>query len=76
MPELCLVRWLCHLHEETAPHFSKVAEYRERFENLPTEKIIRLYSHTMIKEAAIAYREILEERDAWDDAFVSQVKDA
>ena len=57
-------------------HFSKVAEYRERFENLPTEKIIRLYSHTMIKEAAIAYREILQERGAWNDAFVSQVKDA
>jgi len=57
-------------------HFSKVAGYRERFERLSTEKIMRLYRHTMIKEAAIAYREILQERGAWDDAFVSQIEGA
>jgi hypothetical protein len=56
-------------------HFSKVEEYRERFEKLPTEKIIGLFSDTLIKEAAIAYRESLQERGAWDDAFVSHVKD-
>lgn len=49
-------------------HFDKIAEYKERFQNLPTEKIrLRLRSCALIKEAAIALREILEERESTQD---------
>ena len=45
-------------------HFEKVAEYKARFENLPTEKLReRLSFGKLIKEAAIAYRELIEERE-------------
>jgi hypothetical protein len=44
-------------------HFLKVQEYKERFSKLPNETLLRrLNDHKLIKEAAIAAREILEER--------------
>lgn len=50
-------------------HFEKVAEYKARFENLPTEKLReRLSFGKLIKEAAIAYRELIEERDLLDES--------
>jgi len=43
--------------------FLKVQEYKERFSKLPNETLLRrLNDHRLIKEAAIAAREILEER--------------
>ncbi len=46
-------------------HFLKVQEYKERFIKLPTETLVmRLGSHRLIEEAAIAAREVLEERGA------------
>ena len=45
-------------------YFEKVAEYKERFRTLPTETIrLRLASVPLIKEAAIALREVLEDRE-------------
>lgn len=45
-------------------YFEKISEYKARFEKLPTEKIREMLSHgKLIKEAAIAYREILDERE-------------
>jgi hypothetical protein len=44
-------------------HFLRVQDYKERFSKLPNETLIRrLNNHRLIKEAAIAAREILEER--------------
>ena len=49
-------------------YFEKVAEYKSRFEKLPTEKIREMLSHRkLIKEAAIAYRELIEERELSDE---------
>jgi len=43
--------------------FQKIEEYKDRFRRLPTEVILRRLSLGIsIKEAAIAYRKILEER--------------
>lgn len=43
--------------------FMKVQEYRDRFIQLPSETLVaRLADHRLIKEAAVAAREILEER--------------
>jgi hypothetical protein len=37
-------------------YFEKVAEYKDRFEKLPTEKLRQMLTHgTLIEEAAIAY---------------------
>jgi hypothetical protein len=47
-------------------HFAKVAEYKERFRHLPTETIrdrLRDFGGGLYKEAAIALREVLEERE-------------
>ena len=58
-------------------HFEKVAEYKARFEKLFTEKIREMLSHgKLIKEAAIAYRELLEEREILEKnekAFQSKI---
>lgn len=44
--------------------FQKIAEYKARFQSLSTEVIrLRLSSHSLYKEAAIALRELLEERE-------------
>lgn len=44
-------------------YFEQIAEYRERFRRLPSDTIrSRLAGGPLIKEAAIAYREVLEER--------------
>jgi len=47
-------------------HFQKVAEYKERFRRLSTQTIRRRlndFGSTLYKEAAIALRELLEERE-------------
>ena len=47
-------------------HYQKVAEYKERFRHLSTELIRYRLNHfreAMYKEAAIALRELLEERE-------------
>ena len=50
-------------------YFAAIAEYKARFASLPTEKLqARLASGVLYKEAAIAIREILEERAAIDGA--------
>jgi hypothetical protein len=44
-------------------YFELVAEYKERFRKLPSDTIrSRLASGPLIKEAAVACREVLEER--------------
>ncbi len=44
-------------------YFEKIAEYKERFQNLPTQKLHdRLTSGKLIREAAIALRELIDER--------------
>jgi hypothetical protein len=44
-------------------HFERIAEFKERFRLLPTETIRRRLNTGMLqKEAAIALRELLEER--------------
>lgn len=49
--------------------FATIAEYKARFYSLPTEKLqARLASNVLYKEAAIAIREILEERAALEGA--------
>ena len=43
--------------------FQKILEYKRRFSKLPNERLILLLSGPpLIKEAAIAAREVLEER--------------
>ena len=47
-------------------HFSRIAEFKERFRKLPTDKLRRRlkdFGHLLEKEAAIALRELLEECD-------------
>jgi len=45
-------------------YFIKVKEYKDRFNKLPTEKLIkRLNDGCLIKEASVAFREILKERE-------------
>lgn len=44
-------------------HFERIAEFKERFRDLSTEQIQqRLNTGMLQKEAAIALRELLEER--------------
>jgi len=44
-------------------YFEKIAEYKERFRNFSIEKLEeRLALGNLYKEAAIAYRELLEEK--------------
>ena len=44
-------------------HFQRIAEFKERFMNLPTATLVeRANSGVLQKEAAIAIRELLEER--------------
>jgi hypothetical protein len=44
-------------------YFQKIAEYKKRFRHFSTEKIkSRLLNDYLYKEAAIALRELLEER--------------
>ena len=44
-------------------NFQKILEYKQRFQKLPSETIrYRLGIGSLVKEAEIAYREILEER--------------
>ncbi len=48
--------------------FQKIQEYKERFRTLSTEQIQkRLSLGIYIKEAAIAYREVLRERGVDSD---------
>ena len=48
--------------------FQKIQEYKERFRTLSTEQIQkRLSLGISIKEAAIAYREVLRERGVDSD---------
>jgi hypothetical protein len=45
-------------------YFDRIAEFKHRFANLPTEKLKeRITTGSLYKEAAIAIREILQERD-------------
>ena len=45
-------------------HFERVAEFKDRFRPLPTETIRRRLNIGILQtEAAIALRELLEERD-------------
>jgi hypothetical protein len=47
-----------------ARNFDRIAEYRERFRSTPTEKLVQRYQFgSLIKEAQIAIREVLEERN-------------
>ena len=49
-------------------YFAKVAEYKERFRQWPTEQLrVHLAGGTLYKEAAVAAREVLEERQASGD---------
>jgi hypothetical protein len=51
-------------------HFLKVQEYKERFSKQPTESLVmRLNNHRLIKEAAIAAREVLAERGVAQEAM-------
>jgi hypothetical protein len=44
-------------------HFDRVAEFKDRFRALPTHTLqSRLDTGILVKEAAIAIRELLEER--------------
>jgi hypothetical protein len=46
-----------------ARYFEKIAEFLERFRDLPTETLrSRLATGTLQKEAVVALRELLEER--------------
>jgi len=48
-------------------YFQKITDYKERFREMTTEELRqRLQSHgiSLYKEAAIALRELLEEREA------------
>jgi hypothetical protein len=58
-------------------HFAKVQEYKERFSKQSSEALaLRLSSHRLIKEAAIAAREVLEERGVSDVAlFADKISD-
>ena len=48
-------------------HFAKVQEYKERFSKEPSERLTaRLRDFRLIKEAAIAIREVLAERGVKD----------
>jgi len=48
-------------------HFERIEEYKERFRNYPIEKLEeRLALGNLFKEAAIAYRELIEEKKAED----------
>ncbi|MEO6807765.1 MAG: hypothetical protein ABI353_01450 [Isosphaeraceae bacterium] len=52
-------------------HFEKVAEYKQRFRRLSTDTIryrITNFDATLYKEAAIALRELLEEREQDQEA--------
>ncbi|MEH1940550.1 MAG: hypothetical protein V7L01_10080 [Nostoc sp.] len=47
-------------------YFRKILEYKERFRKLPTEKLRRRLQNSggfLYKEAAIALRELVEERE-------------
>jgi hypothetical protein len=47
-------------------HFAKVAEYKDRFRRLSTETLhtrLRDFEGGLYKEAAIAIRELLDERE-------------
>jgi hypothetical protein len=57
-------------------YFQKIAEYKERFRKLPTEKIqhrLLASGGCLYKEAAIALREFLEERSQESDKQASEV---
>ena len=46
-------------------YFAKVAEYKERFRQVPTDQLrAHLAGGNLYKEAAVAIREVLEERQA------------
>ncbi len=61
---------------ETRKHFEEVAEYKARFQNPPTEEVRkRLNFGSLIKEAAIALREILEEREREDQSRIPATQD-
>jgi hypothetical protein len=45
-------------------HFDRIAEFKERFRALPTTTLQRrLNAGMLVKEAAIALRELLKERE-------------
>ena len=47
----------------THDHFEHIADFKKRFGNLPTTKLIeRITSSVLYKEAAIALRELIKER--------------
>jgi hypothetical protein len=51
--------------------FERIAEFRERFQKLPTDTIRRRLNTGMLQpEAAIALREVLEEREQVSDSSV------
>jgi hypothetical protein len=48
-----------------AQYFAKVAEYKERFRQLPTAVLrARLAGGSLYKEAQVALREVIAEREA------------
>ena len=47
-----------------ARNFERIKEYSDRFRSTPTEKLVERYRFgSLIKEAQIAIREVLEERN-------------
>ncbi len=51
--------------KKTSKHFAKVDEYRDRFRKQSTAQLIERQNsgYRLIKEAAIALREVLAERE-------------
>lgn len=59
-------------------HFQKIEEYRERYRELSLELLKRRYMHLnhMYKEARIAMREVIEEKEREIQSEVPEEKDS
>jgi hypothetical protein len=56
-------------------HFEKIQEFKQRFSKLTTESLsLRLNNHQLVKEAAIAAREILKERGIANEGLAETSK--
>ena len=44
--------------------FAQIAEFKERFRDLPLDKLRERLSLCLVKEAAIAVRELIDEKEA------------
>ena len=55
-------------------HFQKISELKEKYEHLSTDAIryrLNVFGTTLVKEAAIALRRLLEEREQQEAKFAS-----